>query len=126
MGAQLNDIGLLILRVGAGGLMLICHGWTKFMHYFDTQYNLASFPDPIGLGGAMSHHLATFAEFGCSILVILGVLTRISSLPLTFTMAVAAFVVKSGDPISERELPLLFFALFLSLICTGGGKYASL
>jgi len=123
---NLTDIGLLILRIGAGGFMLVAHGWGKFMNYFDTSFNSVAWADPIGIGPAMSHHLATGAEVGCSVLLILGVLTRLSAIPLAVTMGVAAFVVHADDPFKVKELALVYFIMFLTLVLTGGGRFSLL
>ena len=40
-------LGLLLLRLGAGGLLLYGHGWAKLMHYSERA---AHFPDPLGIG----------------------------------------------------------------------------
>ncbi len=126
MAAMLVDIGLLILRLAAGGIMAIAHGWPKFMHYFDTNFDPNKWADPLGMGPALSHHLATGAELVCSILLMLGVLTRLSAIPLAFTMFVAFFVVHADDPFQNKELALVYLCMYLTLIFTGGGKFALL
>lgn len=115
-----TDIGLLILRVSAGGLMMT-HGVAKLMNF---NSMLTQFPDPIGLGSGLSLSLAVFAEFLCALLVVLGVFTRFAAIPVAITMAVAAFIVHSADPFQRKELALLYFGIFVSLIFLGGGKYS--
>jgi len=126
MNQNLIDIGLLLLRIGAGGFMLVLHGWGKFMNYFDTSFNAVQWADPIGIGPAWSHHLATGAELVCALFLILGVLTRLSAIPLAVTMGVAAFVVHADDPFKMKELALVYFIMYLTLIFTGGGRFALL
>jgi putative oxidoreductase len=131
MSAQITalspSIGLLVLRVGVGLYMLI-HGWGKVGMLFGGEAE--KFGDPIGLGATFSLFLATCAEFGCSILVILGIATRFAAIPLAFTMAVAAFVVHAGDPWTmsaqgaSKEPALLFFFPFVALFFLGGGRFA--
>ena len=41
------DLGVLVLRIGAGGTMLWQHGWPKLVHFTD---KMDHFADPIGLG----------------------------------------------------------------------------
>lgn len=113
-------LGLFVVRVASGALMLTGHGWPKLVHFPD---KMESFPDPLGLGPAVSLGLAVFAEFFCSVLLVLGVGTRLVAVPLVVTMAVAAFLVHAGEPLSDRELPLLYGAAFLALVAGGGGKY---
>jgi putative oxidoreductase len=115
-----TSLGLLILRVTAGGLMLI-HGWQKLIGF---GAGWGSFPNPIGVGSHVSQILAVFAEFFCSLAVILGIKTRLAAIPLLITMLVAAFIVLRGSPIGQRELPLLYAAGFAALSLLGGGRYA--
>lgn len=115
-----RDIGLLIFRLGVGGLMA-SHGWPKLMSFTE---RMDTFPDPIGLGSPTSLALATFAEFFCSIAVILGLWTRWAALPILTTMGVAAFIFHANDPWSAKELPVLFFISFLSLFFLGGGRFS--
>lgn len=117
-----NDIGLLILRLYSGGLMLVAHGWPKLMGLISGNYD--KFPDPIGVGPFLSMGLATGAEVFCSLAVVLGLLTRLSVVPLMFTMLVAVFVIHAADPFSKQEFALLYFFPFLVLAFTGAGKYS--
>jgi putative oxidoreductase len=114
------DIALLILRMGAGALMLT-HGYPKLMRILDGNF---SFGDPIGIGPVASLILVTIAEFLCSLFVMAGFLTRASLLPLMFTMIVAAFIAHAGDPFGDKELPIFFLISFTALFLTGPGKYS--
>ncbi len=116
------DIGLLLLRLVFGGSMLLGHGWGKFMRFFEE--GPIEFGDPIGLGPTFSLVLAVFAEVLCSILVMLGLLTRWAVIPLIITMIVAAFVVHINDPFSKMEKAILFLAAYLCLLLSGPGKYS--
>uniref|UniRef100_UPI0040486714 DoxX family protein n=1 Tax=Algoriphagus sp. TaxID=1872435 RepID=UPI0040486714 len=60
----------------------------------------------------------------CSILVMIGFKIRWATIPLLITMLVAAFYAHTADPFSKKELPLLFFTLFLSILISGGGRYS--
>jgi putative oxidoreductase len=115
------DLGLLVLRLGAGLMMSFAHGWGKLT---DFGALLERFADPIGLGVRLSATLTVFAEFLCAIAVVLGFLTRLAAVPLAFAMFVAAFVVHADDPWSKKELALLYFVPFLALIIAGGGRYS--
>lgn len=117
---QRSDLGLLLLRLGAGSFMLT-HGWPKFQKILAGDW---TFADPIGLGQAPSLALATFAELLCSLLVIAGYRVRLAVMPLIFTMLVAAVIVHSSDPWPRKELPLLYATAFFALLLLGGGKYS--
>lgn len=116
-----TDLGLLVLRIGAG-VMMMAHGWGKVMMLVDG--NAAQFPDILGVGSMPALLLATFAEFLCSLLVVLGLWTRWAAVPVVITMATAFFVAHAADPFRVKELALLYLVAFATLIFTGGGRYA--
>ena len=118
---KLQDFGLLAIRLLSGGMMLT-HGIPKFDRLFGE--GPVKFADPFGLGPEISLGLVLFAEVGCSLLVMAGFKTRWATLPLLFTMLMAAFYAHGSDPFSEKELSLLFFTLFLSILISGGGRYS--
>ena len=122
-----NDLGLLILRIGIGGLMLF-HGVSKLL-------NGVGFIEGIlqGLG------LPGFIAYGCllaelvgALFILLGAWTRMAAAVLTFNMVVAILmahldVLFSLDPHTGGlmiEDPLLFLLGAVALCFTGGGKYA--
>lgn len=116
-----TDIGLLLLRVGVGGFMLFGHGWGKLISFADKADTWA---DPIGLGPTLSLSLAIFAEFFCSLAIVLGIGTRAAAIPLLITMLVAAGIVHADDPWGKKEFALLYGWTFAALIFTGAGKYS--
>lgn len=116
-----KDIGLLILRLSAGGLMLV-HGLPKLMKLF--AYGPIQFADPFGIGATTSLILAVFAEVVCAILLILGLKTKLASIPLAVTMFVAAFMIHASDPFKVKEKAILFLLMYISLMFTGAGKFS--
>jgi putative oxidoreductase len=119
---KLQDFGLLAIRLLSGGMMLT-HGLPKFDRLFGE--GPVKFADPFGLGPEISLGLVLFAEVGCSLLVMAGFKTRWATLPLLFTMLMAAFYAHGSDPFSDKELSLLFFTLFLSVLISGGGRLSA-
>jgi|ADurb_Cas_01_Slu_FD_contig_21_2967160_length_950_multi_14_in_0_out_0_2 putative oxidoreductase len=116
------SVGLLLLRLSVGFLMLT-HGYGKFMMLFGSDP--IQFPDPIGLGTNLSFGLVVFAEFVCSILLILGLGTRFAALTLLINMLVAALVVHGNDPFAVKELAVIYAAIYGSLLFTGGGSISA-
>ncbi|HPW78625.1 MAG: DoxX [Bacteroidetes bacterium ADurb.Bin037] len=114
------DFALLLFRVLIASLMLY-HGLTKLLHYENLK---TAFPDPLGIGGNISLILILFAEIGCSILIIAGLLTRLATIPIIFAMAVAAFIIHAGDPFAVREPALLNMGLFTVLLISGAGSFS--
>ncbi len=120
----MNNLGLLILRLGVGGYMLT-HGWGKLQRVLAGE--LDKFADPLGLGPELSLLSAVGAEFFGALLVMVGLATRLSAGALVFTMGVAAFIVHAADPWTmgdgaSKEPALLYLIPFLALVLTGPGK----
>lgn len=114
------SIGLLALRVAFGCFMLV-HGMQKAMGFSSMS---ESFPDPIGLGNQLSLIMAIGAEVGCSILLILGLGTRLAVIPLAFTMIVALFVIHTADPWKVKELAAVFLTVYAVIFVTGPGRFS--
>jgi len=121
LNLEKTDFGLLLFRLAISGLMLT-HGIPKLITFFTSDE--IQFADPIGLGMVFSLGFAVFAEFICSILVILGLGTRLAVLPLIATMAVAALIVHWTDGFGRQELPLLYMSGYLLLYFSGAGRYS--
>lgn len=114
------DWALLILRLGVG-ILMITHGWGKFTKVLAGS---DQFGDPIGLGPSTSLALAAFAEFICSILIILGLATRFVVIPPMMVMMVAFFIVHAEDDFGRKEKTLLFLFPYISLLIAGPGKFS--
>lgn len=114
-----KDIILLAVRVFVGFAML-SHGFPKLQMLLEG--GKIEFFDFIGLGPTVTLVLTVIAEFVCSILLILGLFTRISLGFLIFTMAIAAFVVHGADPFEKKEMSLVYLSVYLLLMVFGAGK----
>ncbi|MEL7499929.1 MAG: DoxX family protein [Planctomycetota bacterium] len=120
MKSSLEGTGKFILRVAFGCLMLV-HGVQKVSKYSDL---VEAFPDPIGLGSQLSLISAIATELGCSIFLILGLLTRVVSVPLAFTMIIALFVVHADDPWQKKELAAVYLVAYIAILFLGPGKFS--
>lgn len=115
------SFGLLLLRVVAGGTMAAGHGWGKLLAFSEKA---GTFPDPLGIGNRLSMAGAVGAELFCSVLVVLGLGTRLAALPVAFTMTIAAFVIHAADPFGRKELAVVYLAVFLAIALVGPGRYS--
>lgn len=102
--------------------LLLTHGFPKLQRLFSGAE--IQFANPYGLGMTTSLVLVTFAEFVCSILVILGLATRLATIPIMITMATAAIIAHADDPFGVKEKPLLFLVCFAFIFIVGAGKYS--
>jgi len=121
LNLPLTDYGLLFLRICLAALMLR-HGIPKLIMLFSSGE--ISFLDPIGIGQTASLTLAVFAEVICSLLITVGLGTRLASIFLCLTMAIAFFVVHANDPFQNKELALFYLVVYAFIGIVGSGKYA--
>ncbi|MCA1759570.1 MAG: DoxX family protein [Bacteroidales bacterium] len=112
---------ILLVRLTVAALM-ITHGLPKLNTLL--AGGEINFPDPIGLGSVLSLVLVVFAEFFCSVLIGIGLGTRLASIPLIINMIIAAFVIHADDPIGKKEMALLYLAFYLLLLVTGSRKFS--
>ncbi len=116
---QSRDWGLLLLRITVGVFMLVFHGLPKLQNYAELSQ---TFPPMLGMSSQVALSLIIFAEVFMSIALILGLLTRLATIPLIIGLGVASFVAHAGDPIADREMSLLYFFLYVVILLTGPGK----
>lgn len=112
------NLALLILRVGTGVLMMN-HGYDKLVHF---QKYSSSFMNFLGMSGSVSLALVVFAEFFCSIFLILGLFTRLATIPLIIDMAVAVAEAHDMKIFSEGEHAAIFFLVFVAILLVGPGR----
>lgn len=111
----------LVLRVGAGGFLVMNHGWPKLMTW---GANYASFADPLGVSHPVSLALTIFGELVCGLLIVVGLVTRWAALPAIITMLVAAFIVHHGKTFSDGEHALLYAIAFTAIALLGPGPWS--
>ena len=114
------DSAILFMRIFIGAMMLT-HGIGKIQNY---NAIVNSFPDPWGIGSAVSFTLITLTEVGCSVLIIMGLFTRLATLPLIFGMYVATFIAFPEKTFAEGELSFVYMGIYIMLLISGGGRYA--
>lgn len=113
------SFSMLLLRVALGLMMLVSHGYPKLISFSTLA---PKFADPFHLGSTVSLTMAIFAEVFCSVLVILGLLTRLACIPLIVTMCVALFIANHGNIFGGGEKAALFLVGFIVLLFIGPGK----
>jgi putative oxidoreductase len=114
--AKFEPLAFTALRVVAG-LLFSCHGAQKLFGAFGGQQMLHV---PLMLA-------AGIIEFGCGILIALGLGTRIAALLASGEMAVGYFMKHAGKsffPIQNGgELAVVYCFLFLFIATHGAGKF---
>lgn len=115
------DLALLIFRIAIGAMMLV-HGVPKMITLFTADP--IEFADPIGMGQTASLALAVFAEVICSVLLILGLATRLATIPLIITMVVAVLIIHAADGWGRQEMGAIYLVNYIVLLIAGPGKYS--
>ncbi|MEY2916708.1 MAG: hypothetical protein RIS73_422 [Bacteroidota bacterium] len=109
---------MLLLRLSVGILMLL-HGYDKLIHFAAKQNTFMNF---LGIGSTMSLALVVFAEFFCSLFLILGLFTRLATIPLIITACVIIFKVNNGHVFKDFENAPLYLIGYLVLLLLGPGR----
>jgi len=115
------DLALLVARVGVSASMLT-HGLPKLMMLFGE--GPVQFPGVLGMGPELSLVLAVFAEVLCVIFVLVGLGTRLASIPIIVTMVIAVFLIHAADPFAVKEMGLLYLLAYVVFFLVGSGKYS--
>jgi putative oxidoreductase len=120
-GPVASEVLLAAARVFVGLALALAHGLGKLppSDRFVQGLVKMGFPSP-----EVFAWLSAMAEFGCGILLAVGLLVRPAALAIAINMGVAAFVAHAADPFRTREPALLFLALALVFLALGGGRFA--
>jgi putative oxidoreductase len=125
------SLGILLVRIIIG-LLMTFYGYQKLINFetmaaSDFWAKEVSF---LGMTGKTPLALTIFAEFFCSLLLIIGLFTRLSLIPLLICMGyIIAFtskfeVIYSGDNGIEVNNAFVYFMIYLGIYLTGPGNYS--
>lgn len=125
------SLGLLLLRIIIGVVMAF-YGYQKLMHFNEMAASdfWAKEISFLGFTGKIPLGLTIFAEFFCSLLLLIGLFTRLSLIPLLICMGYIVVVVSkfsiisSGDNGTQVNTAFVYFIIYLALFLTGPGKYS--
>ena len=122
--SALTNLALLVLRLWLGAAMFFNHGLEKLIHFKSVA---PGFPDPLHIGHPVSLALVLLAEVVGSILLVLGLLTRLAALLLVIDLFVAFLMVHktalSGS--NSGELAFIYLSGFIVLLIAGGGMIST-
>jgi putative oxidoreductase len=127
MSGTPEKYGLLLVRL-AVGLVFVLHGYEKL---FVSLGGSASLFAGWGLGkhATMAAYVASSVEFGCGILLVLGLFTRLAAVPVVAGMVL--FIVQTRWPhalsgvAESHEYAVLLGAAALALLLSGPGAVAA-
>ncbi|MGH8384295.1 MAG: DoxX family protein [Pseudomonas sp.] len=116
-----SDLALCWLRISGCLMLMLAHGLPKLLNF---QHELGLIEDPFGMGSTLTLSLAIFAEVLCPVLIILGVLTRLSTLPILFLLAVSVMLVHPQWSLAEGQFAWLLLIIFSTIFIAGSGRLA--
>lgn len=125
------SLGLLLIRIIIVVVMAF-YGYEKLMHFSEMAASdfWAKEISFLGLTGKVPLALTVFAEFFCSLLLLIGLFTRLALIPLLICMGyiiivVAQFsIIDNGDNGIQVNTAFVYFMIYLALFLTGPGKYS--
>lgn len=113
------NFALLVQRVVTGLLMLIGHGLPKISNFSDLS---SSFYDPLRIGHRNSLVLVILAELFCSMLMVLGLFTRIVAFIIVLDLSIAVFIYHHGQPLKNVDLGAIYLTSVFTIMILGPGK----
>ncbi len=114
------DLGLFIIRVMAGLSLFRLHGIEKIVNFSGM---LSHFPDPLHIGALPSLIFALLSDAVCSVLVILGLMTRLASLIIVINLMVVFIFLHNFSFMQEHgQLVYVYLGVFLTTLAAGAGK----
>jgi putative oxidoreductase len=116
-----TNLGTTLLRIFAGLALMLGHGLAKIQDPSGVIGGATKigFPLPTLFGWA-----AALTEFAGAGLLIVGLLTRVSSLFIAFTMTVAFLGVHLNDPFAKQEKALMYLFIALLFLIKGAGDWS--
>ena len=104
-------VSLSLMTHGYSKLLRLLEGriWSRTHLFFNEETSLA---------------LVTFGEFFAPLFVILGLGTRLFSIPIIYTFIIVVFDAHWGDPFTKMEKGILFLISYILIFMFGPGKFS--
>lgn len=112
------NTAMLLLRL-CFGILMMSHGYDKLVHFNQTAQHM---PSLFGMSTSITTALVVFAEFFCSLFIILGLFTRMACVPLIIGLTYALAISHQWNIFGQGEKAALFLGSFLILLIIGPGK----
>jgi putative oxidoreductase len=113
------NFALLVQRAVTGLLLLIGHGLPKISNFTELS---ATFYDPLHIGHKGSLILVILAELFCSMLLVLGLFTRIVACIIVIELSIAVFIYHSGQPLKNVDLGAIYLTSVFTIMIVGPGR----
>lgn len=115
------NISMFLLRLGIGSFLFLNHGMMKLNRFSDLKER---FSDPFHVGSSTSLMLVLFAEAVCSLLLVLGLLSRLAALVLIILFFTIIFIIDKDQPFLKSEMASLYLIGSIIILLCGPGKWS--
>jgi putative oxidoreductase len=116
------NVAMFLLRVTLGFLMCLNHGIPKVANFSLWK---SQFYDPLRIGSSMSLVLVIILEVFGSMLLLIGLFSRLVALLLLIEMFIFSFLDHAGRPFVVYEAAILFLFGYLVILLVGPGKWSA-
>lgn len=114
-------VALLIFRILVSLELIIVHGFKKIGIGVE---NIELVPNPLGLPSEANELFAIAANIGFPIFIILGLFTRLATIPILAVTLTGYLVLHADDNLLIRDVPFMYSLVFLFLLIVGPGKFS--
>ena len=118
---QVFDITMLFFRATVCMEMIFVHGFKKLGI---GSAEAEKVPNPLHLPEVFNYAFAVSANTFFPFLVLIGLCTRLATLPTLAVTLTGYFVLHWNDPFLTRDGPFIYSAIFLLILILGPGKYS--
>lgn len=122
-----RDFGLLLLRLGIGGIFVFFHGSRKILAGPELWMKVGKSMELLGISFMPTFwgFMASISEFGGGLLLILGLFSRIACFLMLCVMTVASnWHLANGDGFGVASHPISLGIVFISLFLIGPGRHS--
>jgi putative oxidoreductase len=117
-----TDLALLFIRIWFCTSIFVKHGIEKFTRF---PQMVLHFPDPIHIGPTIGLSFALVADAICTLLIILGLGTRLAALFLMVNLLVVFIFLHQLSFMKEHaELVYTYLGLSVLIVIAGPGKFS--
>jgi len=117
----LFNISMLFFRIAISLEMIFVHGFKKLGIGVAAAEQV---PNPLHLPEDFNYAFAVFANIFFPFLVLIGLCTRLATLPSLAVTLTGYFVLHWNDAATVRDTPFIYSVIFFLILFMGPGKYS--
>ena len=115
------NTAMLFFRIAVSLEMILVHGFKKLGFGVAAAEKV---PNPLHLPESFNYAFAVSANIFFPLLVLIGLCTRLATLPTLAVTMTGYFVLHWNDAALVRDTPFIYSVIFLLILFMGPGKYS--